>query len=221
MTPTAPDARADGDLYETPPCPFCGAERRTSLYRSVKRVGEPLGEVRVSVSQCDDCGFVYNAPRVREDVLESYYATSSLASGQVFRDESAQGYYPQLNARRARHLAGVLRSHPRGRLLDVGCGVGGFLDAMKAELPGGWELYGLEPSRNAHRQSTDKGYAVANALLGSDGMPAGSFDAISMISVLEHTTDPMAALERIRELLAPHGVVFVEVPNVLWPELSL
>ena len=46
----------------------------------------------------------------------------------------------------------------------------------------------------------------------------GLFDAVSFLDVLEHLADPLAALHRARELLAPGGVLLVSVPNVgYWP----
>lgn len=211
----------DPDLYEVPSCPICGSERRTALYESQKRTGTDLGDVQITVSQCDACGFLYNAPRVSEVALRAYYRTSKLASGQVYRDESAQGYYPKLNARRAGFLAKFLKHRPGGKFLDIGCGVGGFLDAVKDQGLDGWQLCGLEPSEHAHAQATAKGYEVYNAPLGGKGLPEQGFDAISMISVLEHMTDPKWALDSIRKLLKPDGLVMIEVPNTLHPQLSL
>ena len=49
------------------------------------------------------------------------------------------------------------------------------------------------------------------------------FDAILMISVLEHLADPMAALARVRKLLKPQGVLLINVPSwrgKWWLELS-
>lgn len=208
-------------LYEEPDCPICNSDHCQQLYRRTKRTGTLLGDITVSVAQCMQCGFVYNSPRIRADILKEYYFSSSFASGQVYRDESSQGYYPQLNAVRAKHFVDFLKHRTKGRVLDVGCGVGGFLDALKAYGIEGWGFYGLEPSRNACESACSKGYIVESALLGEDLLPEKSFDAISLVSVLEHLPNPSEALARVRQLLKPDGIIYVEVPNLLKPEISL
>jgi len=208
-------------LYEVLDCPLCKSNQHSQLYQRQKRAGAPLGDVLISVAQCDGCGFVYNNPCVRGDVLDAYYHSSSLASGQTFRDESADGYYPQLNHDRAVYFGRLLASQSQGKLLDIGCGVGGFLDALKTQGLAQWEFYGLEPSENAAASARDKGYIIEESFLGADHLEENSFDAIAMVSVLEHVRDPRLALERLRQLLKPDGIVFIEVPSVLHPELTL
>lgn len=209
------------DIYEEPNCPVCNTVQRSQLYQRTKRTESSLGDVTISVAQCSQCGFVYNSPRVRDAILKDYYLYSPLASGQVFRDESARGYYPQLNAARAKFLSSFLESRKNCRLLDIGCGVGGFLDALKATGIEGWEFFGMEPSRNACDAARLKGYAVEHACLAEDSLPEKSFDAISLVSVLEHLLNPREALARVHQLLKPDGIIYVEVPNLLKPEISL
>jgi SAM-dependent methyltransferase len=50
-----------------------------------------------------------------------------------------------------------------------------------------------------------------------------TFDAVLMISVLEHLADPAAALDRVHKLLKPQGVLLINVPTwrgKWWLELS-
>ena len=209
------------DRYEEPGCSICGASEYQVLYRGSQSTGSSLGDVTVSVAQCGACGFIYNSPRIRVDLLAQYYYTSSVASGQVYRDESAQGYYPRLNAERARSLSAFLSARQAGRLLDIGCGSGGFLDALRGCGLDKWELCGLDPSATACEKARAKGYRVEQACLGDEDFPPRTFDGISLVSVLEHLPDPRAALARVRKLLKPDGIVFIEVPNVLQPDLSV
>lgn len=216
-----PNSIDRSEIYEVPDCPLCNSDHRQQLYQRTKRTGTSLGDVTVSVAQCTQCGFVYNSPRIRADTLKEYYFSSPLASGQVYRDESSQGYYPQLNVARAKHFMDFLKQRSKGRLLDVGCGVGGFLDALKACGLEGWEFYGLEPSHNACESACSKGYIVDPNYLGEDCFSEKSFDAITLVSVLEHLPNPREALARVRHLLKPDGIIYVEVPNLLNPEISL
>jgi len=202
------------------PCPLCGADVRTLLYRNARQ-SSGLGEIPVYVVQCDACGFLYTAPRPDQAARDTYYAGSALASGQVYRDESAAGLFPRLYAQRADFLAGVLGKRRGGSLLDVGCGNGGFLRALAAAGLVDWQLRGLEPSQHAVATCCSHGLDVVCGGVGYDAYAPGSFDAITMISVLEHLPDPLASLHWCRRLLKPDGVLFLEVPDNLQPELSL
>ncbi|MFO0710610.1 MAG: class I SAM-dependent methyltransferase [Sandaracinus sp.] len=103
----------------------------------------------------------------------------------------------------------------RGRLLDVGCGTGDFVEhAAKA----GWRARGLEPSRLASERARSRGLDVAEGTLAQaleaherSGEPA--YDAITMLNVLEHVPDPIAHVRQCRALLAPGGALAIVVPN--------
>ena len=111
----------------------------------------------------------------------------------------------------------LLAAHGRqeGRLLDIGCGVGGFLDFAAA---GGFEVYGYDAStaqaenaRQRHpRVCTATTIAAYESALGS-ALPA--FDVVSMWDVFEHVRQPRLLLREIRERMAPTGFLFLSVPG--------
>jgi len=99
----------------------------------------------------------------------------------------------------------------RGRLLDVGCGAGYFLDAARAA---GWQVAGVELSEAAAAAArSDLGLDVFTGALVEAGFPTNDFDLITMFEVLEHMRDPGAALSEAFRLLRPGGLLAVEVPN--------
>lgn len=211
----------NGDFYEEVLCPICNNAKCAELYRQTKRTGTALGDVIVTVSQCRACGFVYNSPRIRTEVMDEYYFSDLLASGQIYRDRSADGHYPKLHSQRAAFLGKALSAHSQGRLLDVGCGQGDFLNAVRSLNLSGWELQGLEPSEEACSVARSNGLKVEQGYLGHDSLEEHSFDAITLVSVLEHLPDPKVSVDRICRLLKPDGIFFVEVPNVIHPELTM
>jgi SAM-dependent methyltransferase len=97
-----------------------------------------------------------------------------------------------------------------GRLLDVGCGFGDFVAAMRAR---GWQAEGLDPSPRVVGAATGKGLPVRLGTLESLDPGAGQYHAITMFYVLEHLPDPLAALRKVHELLAPGGTLLVRVPH--------
>jgi len=100
----------------------------------------------------------------------------------------------------------------KGKLLDVGCGVGTFAK-MTEEL--GVEVYAFDPAEEAIQYARDK-FGLKNTLAGTiDDIPPDwqNFDVISAIEVIEHVEEPRELVSRIYELLKPGGHFIVSVPN--------
>jgi 2-polyprenyl-3-methyl-5-hydroxy-6-metoxy-1,4-benzoquinol methylase len=99
-----------------------------------------------------------------------------------------------------------------GKLLDVGCGNGIFLDRMRAL---GWTIQGVEVDHKA-AAIAEKEYGIPMFVgsLTEARYPSASLDAISMHHVIEHVHDPIALLRECHRLLKPGGHLIVVTPNV-------
>jgi 2-polyprenyl-3-methyl-5-hydroxy-6-metoxy-1,4-benzoquinol methylase len=97
-----------------------------------------------------------------------------------------------------------------GKILDVGCGGGAFLDTM-AQL--GWETHGRDPSAVACAAARRKGHQVRQGTAADIDDPPESYDVVYINQVLEHTVSPIAALRRLRDILRPEGRLVLAVPN--------
>ncbi|MBC7405486.1 MAG: class I SAM-dependent methyltransferase [Cytophaga sp.] len=106
------------------------------------------------------------------------------------------------------------------RLLEVGCGRGGFIGALKRQR----DVFavGIEPFEAAAeeaRQHFDRLHTTSfeealNALKGEQ------FDCIVFNDVLEHLLNPWELLHAIRSNLAPGGCIVASIPNIrYWPIL--
>lgn len=105
-----------------------------------------------------------------------------------------------------------LNGSEKGRLLDVGCGNGIFLDQMK-QL--GWEVVGVEPDEGAASVAVQKfGLEVFQGSLEEAKFPNGHFNAITLNHVLEHVLDPIELLKECRRVLRPGGKLVVATPNI-------
>jgi glycosyltransferase involved in cell wall biosynthesis/ADP-heptose:LPS heptosyltransferase/2-polyprenyl-3-methyl-5-hydroxy-6-metoxy-1,4-benzoquinol methylase len=104
---------------------------------------------------------------------------------------------------------------PSVRFLDVGCFEGGLLETLKSQTK--WKLYGLEANASAVGVARSKGHHVwqATAEDAAVVVPEGAaFDVICLGQTIEHLDDPLIALNRLKLLLAPGGVIVVSVPNL-------
>ncbi|MCC7355251.1 MAG: class I SAM-dependent methyltransferase [Anaerolineae bacterium] len=113
----------------------------------------------------------------------------------------------------------VPRYRPHGRLLDVGCGSGAYLLAMRAL---GWEVHGVETdTRSVERAREVWALDVRQGPLELAGFDSGMFDVITLWHVLEHLPSPRRALAACHRLLKLGGQLMLEVPNVVGPGARL
>jgi len=182
--------------------------------------------------RCTSCGLIRISPMPDTESIASLYGGDYDPHGDVSKDDLERRLTRPFNrflirhwfgkrqapSKVVRHLTAPLRRlgmrdtlTPQGecRLLDVGCGSGGWL--YKHQLLG-WNAQGVELVPGARERATALGLDV---YLGDIfAVPLGQrFDVISFRSVLEHLPNPIETMERARQLLAPGGKVLVIVPN--------
>jgi SAM-dependent methyltransferase len=151
---------------------------------------------------CRECGAVEQPALPSGGELHDLYRAT--------RDGS---YLEEEEGRRAtagRLLELIAERVPSGRLLDVGCGPGLLLDEA-ARL--GYEVVGVELSRDAARHASEVlGHDVRELAL-EDFEDAAGFDVVVLADVIEHVEDPVGAIARCASLLRPGGVLCVVTPD--------
>jgi 2-polyprenyl-3-methyl-5-hydroxy-6-metoxy-1,4-benzoquinol methylase len=106
----------------------------------------------------------------------------------------------------------AVRPFGGGRLLDIGCGAGRFLERA-ADL--GWRVWGFDISADAVAEATRHiPQANIRRCTLDEFVTDERFDLIAMSHVLEHIADPVRTLERCRDLLAPTGRLLIGIPNI-------
>jgi 2-polyprenyl-3-methyl-5-hydroxy-6-metoxy-1,4-benzoquinol methylase len=128
----------------------------------------------------------------------------------AYEDAASEDYEAEEEGQRATARAELERiehhAPGRGRLVDIGAWVG-FLAAEAADR--GWDVVGVEPSRWAADRARSRGVTI----LEESELPSGAFAAVTMGDVIEHLPDPGAMLDRVAELLAPGGVLWMATPD--------
>ncbi len=105
----------------------------------------------------------------------------------------------------------IPRSVTEGKVMDVGCGNGGYIMLLKKM---GWEVYGIDISTNALEKIKQdaKTHVLTGELIEQD-LPENKFDLVTMWHSLEHMRDPREILRKIYSITKPGGKLLICVPN--------
>ncbi len=187
------------------PCALCG----NGLFEDLKDSG--LGHLR----RCSTCGLVSVRTFPRADELRAVYGEAYFRNARSeesgYDDYEADRYCIVKTA--GRRLDLIERYTPqRGRLLDVGCALGFFLETARRR---GWEVEGVDISAHAVSYARDRlGLAARCGMLEEAGFTADSFDVLTLWDVIEHVPDPVANLEYCRSLLRDEGILVISTPDL-------
>lgn len=157
---------------------------------------------------CESCGFIFNAAGTRglENTLytpENWKPKPPVLSFGVKT--------MTLQERALQNFSQMVPFADSGSLLDFGAGTGAFLRAFHDAYPA-WELTALEPGGGI---SSLESLPLKNVFNGSykELDTDERFDAIVVMSVLEHVSDVRETLQWIRERLKPSGLLYMQHPN--------
>ena len=194
-------------------CSLCGADAsRSTLFRiTVDRYTQQL----FTLVKCKDCGLVYLNPRPDVNELSAFYPLEYepfQLTGERFSVTPKQVKGDELRALEMQ-IDYIERFSPeRGRLLDVGCANGRFLNIARKR---GWQVAGVELSEIASQAARSQyDLDVFTGTLEEAGFAHYSFDVITLWDVLEHLPSPLGSLKLCWEILKPGGILAFSIPNI-------
>lgn len=195
---------------ETISCNLCGANDSELVLEGKDRLYGIEG--MFPLVRCRHCGLIYLNPRPGLDEMARYYPSDYIAYYRAIEDEPS--FLRRLDRRYGLHKRCrevIRRAGGPGRLLDVGCATGVFLDGMRLR---GWTVTGVEINAKAAQYARERlGLEVFVGELEEAGYPDASFDVITLWDVLEHVRDPRWTLEEIGRILRPEGLLVLSLPN--------
>lgn len=190
-------------------CPWCGNQTPHS-YMEVKDLF--LSKEEFQLMKCDHCGLLFTSPRPSADVIGKYYLSNEYYSHQ----QNKKGLVPRiyetvksLNIKKKVNYA--IGNLPKGKLLDIGCGVGDFLLQVKKC---GWDISGIEPSSDAKTIAKERLGFLPMDPTDSSSLQSHSYDVITMWHVLEHVDDLKCQTSELSRLLKPGGRLVIALPNL-------
>ncbi len=154
-----------------------------------------------------------SVPAVTAQNLPTREMSDDVAMGDTYTHGHHESVLRSHRWRTAENSCGYLLPHlaPGQRLLDVGCGPGTItVDLARRVAPG--EVVGIDVAdevvaeAEAHRLEAGVGNVrFATGDIYALDLPDASFDVVHAHQVLQHLTDPVAALRELRRVLRPGG----------------
>lgn len=218
-------AIVDADLVSAPGhrlCPACGADdlqpwftpdpRRTEAGvdpESFTPSSSEFGTTVAPVQRCSACGHgVVDDVPTDDALLDAYVDAADPVSLAEEPGQLATGHATLATLERhvGHHIDG-------GMFVDVGAWTGSLLVAARER---GWEVAGLEPSAWAVGRAAERGLTLVPKSWDDPEAQIAeprSVSALAFCDVLEHLTDPLAALTWAKTLLRDDGALLITVPD--------
>lgn len=174
-------------------CPVCNNCR---LLRTITR------KVGGQVAECAVCGHLTLWPQPDDKAVQAQYAESAY----VVKENIGAAMFDN-------QAFNLLKScDPRKNLsvLDVGCGLGEFLNRCIKEQH---QVVGIEITKSIVDQLVSEGLEVYYKTLSEFCNTQQHYDWVACIDVIEHMRDPLAAIESLASLVKKQGLLLVQTPN--------
>lgn len=187
--------------FERVPCPACGEPRQVSEF--VKHGFEYVS--------CPRCDTLYVSPRPTGEMINRFYreSDSSRYWAEKFFPLTAAARMEAIFRPRAQMISSLVDRFGAPRpmiLVDVGAGIGLFLDAAK-EIGVFDEVVGIEPGQGLAEVCRQRGHRVIEAPVESLRAEDVRASIVTSFEVFEHLSDPKAFLESKARLLVPGGLL--------------
>ncbi|MEW6457426.1 MAG: class I SAM-dependent methyltransferase [Acidobacteriota bacterium] len=173
-------------------CILCG-EKKLKLLFSIENN---------NFYKCKDCKLIQMNPIVRLKSLGEDYVGFDI---ERYKEFIRLFRIPQYE----REIEFIKKYKKEGKLLDVGCGTGGFL-----EIAGNNRFisYGIEPSRIAYSIARERNKVIRGELKDIN-FKENYFDVVTMWSVFEHVPDPYLFLNKINSIVKKNGIIAMRIPS--------
>ncbi len=222
------------ELEQVDECPYCGAKERTLSYQNLQDLNFFCAPGKWSFWSCNACEALYLNPRPTEASIGraySKYVTHSHNNGvlNTIKNEcyshwlnlniKPRLYIPLMFSKWFDLFKGIitipfgineLSKHPKGSLLDVGCGSGNMLYLAKQF---GWAVKGVEIDAKAVEVARSRGVEVIHGNYKILADLNERYDCVYSSHVLEHVHNPREMLSLITRVLKPNGLLMLSLPN--------
>ncbi len=160
--------------------------------------------------KCRFCNLIYVSPILRESNLINLYKNSSYSNswGKILSNKIEIKFNQKKFDNLLKDIKKITKN--KGKVLDIGCAVGQFLDTLKKD---GWDTYGIELNDQERKIAQKKKHQIYDQKIEENYLPRKNFDLVSILEVLEHVYNPKQVIKSIYKILKKNGLLVVIVPN--------
>ena len=156
------------------------------------------------ILQCARCGL--GRAECGSFNAHTYYTEDYFSGGRQDGYADYRGSEPVLRREFARTVKFIRRFRSSGRLLEIGCAYGFFLE----EAARFYDVAGIEIADAAVAFCRSRGLSVINGVAEESSLTQfGMLDIIVLLDVIEHLPDPPSTLALCRKHLNPGGVIVI------------
>ncbi len=202
--------------FETVNCNLCNSNN----YQIISKKGK-FG-LPTNVVICKKCGLSYLNPRWDHNSYLQFYQNDYDKYYRPQVKDLPSVLNEQINPIEIRLKKINLLPKNATRILDIGSGEGNNLIHFKSLFQKS-KLYAIEPSLASQIHLKKSGVTIIESDVDAswDANYKDKFDVILMRHVLEHFSDPIKIMKKVRDVLTSSGIVYIVVPNNLKPTQHL
>ncbi len=169
-----------------------------------------------SIVECKKCFLMYVNPRLAQSELEKVYSEEyyqpKAENPKFFANYAADRKVRTEEFERKLEDVTEYLGPKRGKLLDIGCAMGFFLDAARKS---NFDCEGVEISAfSSDYARKELGLKVFTGTLEQAQFPSESFDVVTSWDCVEHVPDPTAFLHEVKRILKKDGMGVIETMNM-------
>jgi SAM-dependent methyltransferase len=195
-----------------PNCVFCGKPLSIPVLENITANG-----MVCNVSECAECQIAMMHPFPTDKEISGLYSTGNYRTDEGTRFNFLIEYLIYLGSVVKRKR--IEKYARKGKILDIGCGRGLFLDIMRR---GEWEVVGSELNKETASYAEQVyGLKVHAGEITDQSLAPECFEVINICGVLEHLKDPNAVVSECHRLLKEDGLLVILVQNIRSFEFKL
>lgn len=166
---------------------------------------------------CSGCGLVFLDPVMTQEAYARFYAETyrplvSAYHGRVIDATSIQQEQREYAVERGDLLAPYLTGRGYRTLLDIGGSTGVVAHALARRF--GLSATVVDPAPLETAQANELGIETIEGLIEAVDLTNRRFDVVVLCQTIDHLLDIGGTLRRVRECLAPTGLLFVDIVDV-------